>query len=166
MNRIKKILSQLMVIVLLGGAIINVNADNMVTDNFSQLKYPSIAAYGIHQDEVDNSNTDSNELQPRVSTPCYVNGGYGYATFAQYKAAQGHAPDGYHLHHIVEQCQIDKSGFSPYWIHNTSNIVAIPSDIHYQITAHYNNGARATLTGQSFSSQLSYGKKILRQYGY
>ncbi len=39
--------------------------------------------------------------------------------------AQGSPGEGNDWHHIVEQSQITKSGFSPEQIHNTSNIIAV-----------------------------------------
>ncbi len=97
----------------------------------------------------------------------------GYSSFKNLKKSIGSAGRGNHWHHIVEQSQIEKSGFSPYQIHNTSNIIAVDKATHSQITGHYNkilnytNGmtVRNWLAGQSFETQYNYGIDILKQYG-
>lgn len=72
-------------------------------------------------------------------------------------------------HHIVEQCQIQKSGFAPTSVHNTSNIVSITKETHKPISGYYSsvqpftNGmiVRNWLAGSSFSSQIEFGKNII-----
>lgn len=100
--------------------------------------------------------------------------GRGYPTMREYKSAEGSAPQGQHLHHIVEQSQIQKSGFSPEQIHNTNNIIPVDAHIHAIITGHYNsvqfsytNGlsVRNWLVGQPFHVQYAYGLNILRECG-
>lgn len=49
----------------------------------------------------------------------------GYSSFKGLKKNIGSAGDGNDWHHIVEQSQIKKSGFSPEQIHNTNNIIAV-----------------------------------------
>lgn len=82
-------------------------------------------------------------------------------------------PEGFDWHHIVEQCQINKSGFSEYWIQNSNNVVRISKSVHSKITAYYNrahsftNGMkfRNWLAGQDFKTQYEWGIKVLRMYG-
>ena len=107
----------------------------------------------------------------------YLAGGTGYATFDQAKSALGSAGTNKAWHHIVEQNQIQSSGFSATSIHNTKNLVAIPSgylgSVHSQIAAHFQSKpsftggltVRAWLSGQSFQTQFEYGLNILSQYG-
>lgn len=72
-------------------------------------------------------------------------------------------------HPIVEQCQIQKSGFAPTSVHNTSNIVSITKETHKAISRYYSsvqpftNGmiVRNWLAGSSFSLQLEFGKNII-----
>ena len=98
----------------------------------------------------------------------------GYNSFKDLKNAIGSAGEGKHWHHIVEQSQIGKSGFSATKIHNTSNIFAIDATTHAKITGYYNtttfrftNGlsVRNWLAGQSYEYQYEFGLKILREFG-
>ena len=106
-----------------------------------------------------------------------LNGGQGYDSFEQAKNALGSAGEGKAWHHIVEQSQIQKSGFSATDIHNTKNLVAIDSgysgSIHSQISGYYNSKPRYTngntirnwLAGQSFDDQFEFGMKQLQKFG-
>ena len=75
------------------------------------------------------------------------------------------------IHHIVEQCQIGKSGFSSAEINLINNKVAIPRSAHHKISGHYSskpaelNGLRVRdwLAGKTFEEQYEYGLKILQQ---
>lgn len=98
----------------------------------------------------------------------------GYDSFDKLKTAIGSAGEGNHWHHIVEQSQIGKSGFTAQQIHNTSNIIAVDASTHAKITGHYNtttfeftNGksVRDWLAGQSYENQYAYGIKILKEFG-
>ena len=55
------------------------------------------------------------------STPVKTNWGTGFNTFSGLKKYLGSAGEGYQWHHIVEQSQIDKSGFNKAYINNTNN---------------------------------------------
>ncbi len=100
-------------------------------------------------------------------------GGVGYATFQQLKNSLGSPGWGKQWHHIVEQCQSVKSGFSTFWINNSNNVINITKQVHQKVSAHYSsiqshtNGLRVRdwLAGQSFQKQYEYGVKILRQLG-
>ncbi|SCX02177.1 RHS repeat-associated core domain-containing protein [Lachnospiraceae bacterium YSD2013] len=98
----------------------------------------------------------------------------GYSSFNELKKAIGGAGDGNDWHHIVEQSQIGKSGFSPEQIHNTSNIIAVDHETHMKITGYYNtksfdftNGlsVRDWLAGQSYEEQYNFGLDVLRRFG-
>ena len=107
----------------------------------------------------------------------YLSGGTGYSSFEQAKSALGSAGSNKAWHHIVEQNQISGSGFSATNIHNTKNLISIPSgysgSVHSQITGHYasiqpyTNGmtVRQWLAGQSFQVQFEYGLQQLNNYG-
>ena len=100
--------------------------------------------------------------------------GKGFQNFSQLKSYLSPADEGYHWHHIVEQSQIARSGFSPEQIHNTSNVIQVQAATHAQITGHYNtttfpytNGlsVRNWLAGQPFAVQYEYGIDVLRLFG-
>ena len=97
----------------------------------------------------------------------------GFSNFKQLKEYLGSPGSGNHWHHIVEQCQILKSGFSEMTIHATNNIYAVSSNVHAKITGYYGsvqsftNGmkVRDWLAGQSFESQYEFGINVLKQFG-
>ena len=98
----------------------------------------------------------------------------GYDSFGKLKAAIGSPGAGNHWHHIVEQSQIDKSGFSAQQIHNTSNIIAVDAATHAKITGYYNTktfkftgglSVRDWLAGQSYEYQYEFGLNVLKGYG-
>lgn len=98
----------------------------------------------------------------------------GYSSFAKLKKSIGSAGKGNDWHHIVEQSQIKKSGFSPTLIHNTDNIIALDHETHMKITGYYSskqyrftNGLsiRDWLAGQDFESQYEFGIKTLKAFG-
>ena len=97
-----------------------------------------------------------------------------FSSFNALKRSLGSAGKGKQWHHIVEQCQIGKSGFSKYWIQNSNNVINISNSVHSKISAHYSSKipgltgektVRDWLTGQSFQKHYEYGIKILRQFG-
>ena len=98
-------------------------------------------------------------------------GGIGFDSFSALKKYQGSAGSNNHWHHVVEKCQIDKSGFSSQQIHNTSNVVSVDPYTHYQISGHYvskqwytgNLNVRNWLAGKPFEFQSWYGWKVYNQ---
>ena len=82
------------------------------------------------------------------------------------------------VHHIVEQCQMKKSGFSKDLIQSSSNKVTLDYSVHRKISGFYSskqpeltNGSnlrvRDWLAGQSFEFQTQFGWDIIRRYrGY
>ena len=76
------------------------------------------------------------------------------------------------VHHIVEQCQRDKSGFSNKMIQESGNKVSVPYSLHRKISGHYSskpnftNGLRVRdyLAGRSFEEQYLYGLDIIDRY--
>lgn len=110
----------------------------------------------------------------------YVKGGLknadnlGFNTFDALKKHLGSPGEGNHWHHIVEQSQIKKSGFSATEINNTGNVIAVDAATHAKITGYYNTttfdftgglSVRNWLAGQSFEMQYEFGMKVLKQYG-
>ena len=108
-----------------------------------------------------------------AATSITKGGGARFSSFSALKRSLGSAGGGKQWHHIVEQCQIGKSGFSKYWIQNSNNVINISNSAHSKITAYYNqvhnfnNGMRFRnwLTGQDFKTQYQWGIKVLRMFG-
>jgi hypothetical protein len=117
-------------------------------------------------------------LQKMLDKVPYVEGtsstGQGFNTFNNVKKVLGSAGEGKQWHHIVEQSQIQKSGFDATKIHNTNNLIAVDKATHAKISGYYNtstfqftNGlkVRDWLAGQSFEKQYEFGLKILKDFG-
>ena len=106
-------------------------------------------------------------------------GGIGFEEYRQLKDYLGSAGDGYHWHHIVEQCQAKptRAGFSAQWIQNTLNVIKLAKDIHEQVSNFYSSVPsksivdtggmvfRNWLTSMSFEEQYSWGLWVLRFFG-
>ena len=96
-------------------------------------------------------------------------GGASFTTFEKLKQSMGSAGAGMEWHHIVEQCQIDRSGFPVSWVQNSNNVIRITSEIHIQVTRYYNSVQDFTdgmqfrdwLTSMSFVEQYKWGIRIL-----
>ena len=104
----------------------------------------------------------------------YLQGGRGFNTFDEAKAAMGSARHGKEAHHIVSQHSANLSRFTATDIHNTRNLVLLDSNVHRTIiTPHYNSiqpysgGQRVYqwLSTQSFEQQFDYGLSLLKQHG-
>ena len=106
----------------------------------------------------------------------YISGegspGKGFDTYGQLKKEMGSPGEGNEWHHIVEQSQIVKSGFSPQQVQNTDNVIAVSQTSHRAISGYYSsiqpftNGVtvRNWLAGQSFSEQYRFGMNVVRTY--
>ena len=99
-------------------------------------------------------------------------GGKGFNSYRQLKNEIGSPGAGNEWHHIVEQSQITKSGFSPQMIQNTNNIMSISETTHRAISGYYSsvksftNGmiVRNWLAGQSFSAQYEFGINVIKMF--
>ena len=80
------------------------------------------------------------------------------------------------VHHVVEQCQKTKSGFSDAQIQASSNKVTLDYSVHRKISGFYSSKqpsitgsttmrVRDWLAGQSFEAQTKFGWKIIRRFG-
>ena len=95
-----------------------------------------------------------------------------YMKERQLKNEIGSPGAGNEWHHIVEQSQIAKSGFSPQIIQNTNNIMSISKTAHRAISGYYSsvqpftNGmiVRNWLAGQSFSAQYEFGMNVIKMF--
>ena len=100
-------------------------------------------------------------------------GGVAYESFQQLKNSMGSAGAGMQWHHIVEQCQIKRSGFPVSWIQNSNNVIRITTEIHRKVSAYYSqiqtftNGMtfRNWVTQFSFEEQYEWGLYVLRLFG-
>ena len=98
--------------------------------------------------------------------------GTGYSSMSAFKRANGSAGEGYEWHHIVEQSQIKKSGFSPEEIHNTNNVTRIETSVHREVSRYYSTKQgdlggltpRDYLRGRSYEFQFDFGKDILNRF--
>ena len=95
-----------------------------------------------------------------------------FESFAEFKKVMGAAGEGKEWHHIVEQSQVLKSGFSQEMINSTDNILAVDKATHGQISGFYsslmygtNIRVRNWLAGQSFEEQYKFGLKVLKKFG-
>lgn len=92
-------------------------------------------------------------------------------SYSALKTVIGSAKDtigeGYQWHHIVEQNSANVSKFGNEVIQNTRNIVALPSNIHQEVSSIYSsaNGLgqtfRQSISTQSLLQQLSAGLQVL-----
>ena len=96
--------------------------------------------------------------------------GRSFKSMSAFRRAMGPAGPGMEWEHLVEQCQIGKSGFAPEAIYNELNTIALPKVVHSFKTAAYNTNVtvegltmrfRNSLVGDSFKSQYNTGLDIL-----
>ncbi|MBR4236407.1 MAG: hypothetical protein IKR85_10165, partial [Clostridia bacterium] len=100
--------------------------------------------------------------------PNYANGAISQAPSA---VVNEQYAKGNEVHHIVEQCQQQKSGFTKEQIQAESNKVKIPYDLHRKISGYYSSKSescpslrvRDYLAGKSFETQYEFGINILNE---
>ena len=100
--------------------------------------------------------------------------GKGFDSFNDAKKFLGSRGEGNQWHHIVEQSQIQKSGFISQVIQNTDNLIAVDKVTHAKISGYYNTksfdftgglSVRNWLAGQSYETQWNFGMNVLKQFG-
>jgi RHS repeat-associated protein len=97
----------------------------------------------------------------------------GFHSFSAFKRAFGAAGEGLEWHHIVEQTAANVSRFGSEAIHNTRNVIALPVDVHRQISAYYSSKqaftkgltVRQWLRTQSLKEQQRFGRELLEELG-
>ena len=101
----------------------------------------------------------------------------GFPNYDKLRAYLGKPGSGYQWHHIVEQSQIDKAGFTSEQVNNLRNIVKIPGgykgSIHSEISKIYSSKqiysegltVRNWLSKKSFEEQFEFGLEMLKEYG-
>jgi len=111
-------------------------------------------------------------VTPGVAAAAEARGGVveSYDSFAAFKAANGPAGEDMQWHHIVEQSQVGRSGFTVSRVNSVDNIVGLPEDVHGQISAYYSSRPRGfsttvrnTLNGMSFEDQYQFGIDVIRR---
>jgi post-segregation antitoxin (ccd killing protein) len=98
-----------------------------------------------------------------------------FRSHSAYVYVIGPAGSNLEYHHIVEQCQIRRSGFDPRLIYTGANIVRLTREQHIEISAHYskNLGAETEYKtvrnwlsdNKTFEFQWQYGKEKLLERG-
>ena len=118
-----------------------------------------------------------NKNAKKVDTSAILNdlpSNQGFDTFKDFKKTFGTAGKGREWHHVVEQSQIKKSGFSPQSIHNSSNMISLDKATHRKITGYYNTksfkfteglSVRDRLSTKSYEYQFNFGIEKLREFG-
>jgi uncharacterized protein (UPF0335 family) len=94
-------------------------------------------------------------------------------TFKKLKNSLGSPGKNFDWHHIVEQCQIKKSGFAPKVIQTADNVIAISKEVHRQISGYYSSiqedfsegmRVRDWLAGKSLEFQTEFGKTVIKLF--
>jgi hypothetical protein len=130
-------------------------------------------ARGVLEDEKagQSADTDQQSEQTRLWQTIAEETGdvRSYPNYAAMKKDLGSEP-GKHLHHLVEQSQVDpkRSGFPVERVNSTDNVTRIPAETHHQVTAHFNRkplGAdrirRDQMDGKPWDYQHEYGASVL-----
>jgi hypothetical protein len=105
--------------------------------------------------------------------------GQGYNSIRAFQNAHGKADPGMNWHHIVNQTRANIQQFGPRAIHNTNNLIKLPSgrgSLHQQVT-NFTNSIRPSVTGsstlrvyqwlqaQTFEFQWKYGIELIMRFG-
>jgi hypothetical protein len=91
-----------------------------------------------------------------------------YNSCSEFKSANRPAGAEEQWHRIVEQSQVGRSGFSARDINSDENLIALPRDVHQQVSAYYSSKPfgytttiRDYLNGKRFDYQYRYGVDIM-----
>ena len=114
---------------------------------------------------------DPEEINVSVDIKEAASSNQTFDSFSAFKKTYGAAGDEMDWHHIVEQNQLGKSGFTPQQINNVNNIVAIDKSTHSKISGYYSskrpytNGLRVRnwLAGKDFEYQHQFGINVLKK---
>ena len=139
---------------------------------FSPDNVGTILTLGLHANISSSLRDTFFKVIPRYLSNAAI--GKGYTTFEAFKKAYGVAGTGKNWHHIVSQRSANIAKFGAEKIHNTSNLVKLPSGTgswHQRITNYYNsipkngstNGLRfgEWVAQKSFQEQLQLGIEIM-----
>ena len=102
--------------------------------------------------------------------------GQGFKSFSAFKNAMGTAGKGNAWHHIVEQHADNIAKFGAESIHNSSNLIKLPSgagSIHAKVTGYYNSlmpgtgmRVRDYVKTLSYEQQYQFGIEVLKRFGW
>ena len=171
-------------IIYLGGIGVTAAIDSIGIDNIARFfsEVPN-ALQQLIQQAGDKAKTISDAVQQSASSntpsPGDPNWGKGFKNFRALKKYLGSPGEGNEWHHIVEQCQIKRSGFDAETIQNVNNVINISKETHRLISGIYSSVPdplvfgidthgmilRNWLTNQSFQVQYQIGLKILKYFG-
>ena len=163
-------------IVYVGGIVISSAVDCINTvgiDNLSILYSEVASSAGETSARVTQWFNDTVSSAGNAPNPNDPNWNGGFNSFRALKKYLGSAGKGYQWHHIVEQCQIRRSGFDKQMIHNVNNIVKVSDAVHTKISAYYssidtnlceNMRVRDYISQFSFEEQYQFGIKMLEKF--
>lgn len=92
---------------------------------------------------------------------------------SSFRRAYGSAGPDAQWHHIVEQNPTNLGQFGAESIHNTSNIIALDTAIHRQVSGYYSSiqpftggqTVRQWVSAQPFDAQSQFGLDVLDMFG-
>ena len=163
-------------IVYVGGIVISSAVDCINTvgiDNLSILYSEAASSAGETSAHVSQWFNDTVSSAGNAPNPNDPNCNGGFNSFRALKKYLGSAGKGYQWHHIVEQCQIRRSGFDKQMIHNVNNIVKVSDTVHTKISGYYssidtnlceNMRVRDYISQFSFEEQYQFGIKMLEKF--
>ena len=166
-------------IIYLGGIGVTAAIDSIGIDNIARFfsEVPN-ALQQLIQQAGDKAKTISDAVQQSASSntpsPGDPNWGKGFKNFRALKKYLGSPGEGNEWHHIVEQCQIKRSGFDAETIQNVNNVINISKEVHRKISAYYSSidpsisstmRVRDWLAGKSYEFQFQFGLQVLKRFG-
>ena len=122
---------------------------------------------GTDSEKVEDVDLADDEIQERGGGGGGTHGGLGSGGSQSTGASSGKIE----IHHIVEQCQVQKSGFSQDQVQADGNKIPMDYADHRKISGYYSSKkpfseglrVRDWLAGQSFAEQMAFGWKILEE---
>ena len=166
-------------IIYLGGIGVTAAIDSIGIDNIARFfsEVPN-ALQQLIQQAGDKAEAISDAAQQSASSsspsPRGPNWGKGFRSFDALKKYLGSPEEGNEWHHIVEQCQIRRSGFNTELIQNVDNVINIPKQVHQRLSAYYSSidpslsstmRVRDWLAGKSYSFQYQFGLQMIKRFG-
>ena len=116
----------------------------------------------------------ANQVTKAVSSATSIEGpSRGFPSFDAFKRAYGAAGNALDWHHVVEQHAKNVEKFGPAAIHNTSNLIRVPRQLHREISGYYSSKQPFTdgkiirdwLFTKSYDEQYQFGRRVLSERG-
>ena len=147
---------------------LDLDDDEICQEGAGGLGWSSAGGYAYASNVIDTSYTYNVDLSQAANSSLFSGG----------ILSNGYTASGYvggektEVHHVVEQCQKTKSGFSNADIQAESNKVTLPYSVHRRISGHYSSiqeytggmRVRNWLAGKSFEYQTNYGWYVISMY--